>query len=229
VFVSAASDPQPLRRWLDTHTPELAGFADLPIADYRIGSRTETIVAANWKVLVENYAECLHCAIVHPELTTRIPLYRTGHVVDPDRDDGVVDLAPGTTALTDSGTSTNAPLAGIGDRPEYSGAFVLPNVFFDLTPTNLALTAMFPIAPDRTLVVGEYLFDAATVARPDFDPAPEVDFNERIGAQDYTVCEIVQRGVSSRSFVHGGLTEKDRYVAEFETRYLSLRGPIATE
>lgn len=229
VFVSMATNPQPLTGWLDAYSPALADFAHLPVADYRIGAHTRTVVDANWKILVENYAECLHCAIVHPELTTRIPLYRSGYVVDPHREDGAVELAPGTTALTDTGASTNAVLPGVGDPPEYDGVYVFPNVFFDLTPTNLALTALFPLAPDRTLVIGEYLFDAGSVARPDFDPAPEVDFNERIGAQDYAVCEMVQRGVSSPSFVGGRLTAKDRFVAEFDAHYLDARGALGTD
>ncbi len=187
----------------------------MPVADYRIGARTEAIVDANWKILVENYNECLHCAVVHPELVDVIPIYRTGHVVDPDRDDEIVDLKPGASALTLDGRTSLSPLPGISTAAEYSGLAFFPNVEFDLTPTTLALTSLFPIAPDRTLVVAEYLFAADDVARPGFDPSPEVDMNELVGRQDFAVCEMVQRGVSSPSFAGGGLTRKDAYVTEF--------------
>lgn len=229
VFVSLADSPPPLGDWLRAHTPTLGEFADLPVVEYRIGARTEATVAANWKIIVENYAECLHCAVVHPELTEIIPLYRSGNVVDPERSDDVVDFAPGATAFTVTGTSTLATLPGYHGGAEYGGTAIFPNAFFDLTPTVLSLTALFPIAADRTLVVGEYLFAAAEVEAAGFDPSAEVELNELVGAQDYAVCEMVQRGVSSAAFETGVLTHKDRYVTEFVDRYLDIRGAGATD
>jgi Rieske 2Fe-2S family protein len=228
VFVSVATDPPALAGWIADHTPQATDFDHVPIADYRLGARTETVVAANWKILVENYNECLHCAVVHPELVDVIPVYRTGNVIDPDRDDDIVDLRAGARALTIDGASSLSPLPGIADAAVYSGVALFPNLELDLTPTNLALTSLFPIAPDKTLVVAEYLFAAADTDRPDFDPSAEVDFNELVGAQDFAVCEMVQRGVSSRAFAGGGLTEKDAYVIEFTQRYLDIRGDLDT-
>ena len=227
IFVSIAAAPPALADWIAEHSPSLLKFAELPVAEYRIGSRSETVVQANWKIIIENYSECLHCAVVHPELTNVIPLYHTGHVIDPDREDGAVTLAAGSVALTADGCTSQSVLPGYGDVPEYDGTAVFPNLFFDLGPTSLALTTIFPVGPDRCVVVSEYLFGSADVERPDFDPAPEVDFNELIGAQDYVVCEMVQRGVKSKAFMSGGLTRKDAYVAEFVDRYLDIRGAVA--
>lgn len=226
VFVSLAEHPVPLESWLERATPGFRDFASLPLAEYRIGARTEAVVHANWKILVENYNECLHCAVVHPELVEVIPLYRTGHVVDPDRDDEIVSLRPGARALTADGDSSLSVLPGVDPAAEYSGLAFFPNVELDITPTSVALTALFPAAPDRTVVVAEYLFAAADVDRSDFDPSGEIDLNELVGAQDFTVCEMVQRGVSSRAFAGGGLTAKDVYVHQFTEHYLDMRGPI---
>ena len=224
VFVSVAERPPSLSSWLERWSPGIEDFAGVPVGDYRIGVRTETVVAANWKILVENYNECLHCAVVHPELVDVIPLYRSGHVVDPARDDEIVDLKPGARALTADGRTTLSTLPGVQPAAEYSGLVFFPNLEFDLTPTTIALTALFPVAPDRTVVVAEYLFSAADVERADFDPSPEVDLNELVGSQDFVVCEMVQRGVSSPAFAGGGLTAKDAYVTEFVHRYLDIRG-----
>jgi Rieske 2Fe-2S family protein len=225
VFVSLAARPEPLGDWLARTTPWASSFERLPVAAYRIGARTETIVQANWKIILENYSECLHCAVVHPELTELIPLYRTGNVVHPDDPTAPVAFADGRVAFTRTGQSTLSVLPGVGPCAEYDGVCVFPNLFFDLTPTVLALTATFPMSADRSLVVGEYLFAAADLDRPDFDPTPEVEFNELVGAQDYVVCEMVQRGVASKSFAGGGLTRKDEYVVTFMETYLAARGP----
>lgn len=227
VFVSLAAQPPALTDWLTRWTPGIEVFAGLPVASYRIGARTQTVVQANWKIIIENYAECLHCAVVHPELADLIPLYRSGNVVDPDHPTDPVQFADGRHAFTQSGRTELSVLPGLDGTPEYDGIAVFPNLFFDLTPTVLALTAVFPLAPDRSVVVGEYLFCADDVDRPDFDPSPEVEFNELVGAQDYVVCEMVQRGVASRSFTSGGLTRKDAHVAAFVQRYLDIRGATA--
>lgn len=229
IFVSVAASPPALAEWLGRHTPALSQWADLPVHSYRIGARTEAVVQANWKIIVENYAECLHCAVVHPELAELIPLYKSGNVVHPDDPLAPVEFADGHPAFTRDGQTQLSVLPGLDGAPEYDGAAVFPNVFFDLTPTVLALTAIFPVAPDRSLVVGEYLFHPDDVVRPDFDPTPEVEFNELVGAQDYVVCEMVQRGVASPAFTGGGLTRKDEYVAHFVERYLDIRGPVATD
>ncbi len=229
VFVSVAEQPPTLASWLEQWSPGIDDFDDVPVADYKIGVRTEAVVAANWKILIENYNECLHCAVVHPELVEVIPLYRSGHVVDPARDDDIVDLRPGARALTADGQTTLSALPGIDPAAEYSGLVFFPNLEFDLTPTTIALTTLFPVAADRTVVVAEYLFAAADIDRDDFDPSPEVDLNELVGAQDFAVCEMVQRGVSSRSFAGGGLTAKDAFVTEFVSRYLDIRGSGAKD
>src|SRR5581483_276383 len=41
-----------------------------PYATDRLGlaARHDYVVAANWKVIVENYHECYHCPLIHPEL-----------------------------------------------------------------------------------------------------------------------------------------------------------------
>ena len=57
--------------------------------ELRVGVRIVYEVEANWKIVVENYNECLHCPTVHPELVQVVPLFRFGEVWDEEtRDDG---------------------------------------------------------------------------------------------------------------------------------------------
>ena len=39
--------------------------------------RIEYDVRANWKLVLQNYNECLHCPTIHPELSTKLP-YTSG-------------------------------------------------------------------------------------------------------------------------------------------------------
>jgi Rieske 2Fe-2S family protein len=224
VFVSLAPRPVPLSGWLSEHTPWLAEFEELALDTLVIGARTEAVVRANWKIILENYEECLHCSVVHPELVDLIPVYRTGNVLDPDREDEGVELADGGNSFTLDGTSTLSLLPGM--RPEhanlYRGAGVFPNVMLDITGTSASLTALFPVDAATTVVVAEYLFNRDDAASPDFDPSAIIEFNELVGTQDFDVCERVQRGVASASFTSGRLTEKDKLVADFVAQYRTI-------
>ena len=73
--------PRPRRRRaLDRQRGAAAGAT---LANYDLGSlvtgRTLTYeVAANWKVVAENYNECYHCGPVHPELCRLVPAFAGG-------------------------------------------------------------------------------------------------------------------------------------------------------
>ncbi len=66
IYVSLADDPPefaPIRKAL---TRCLAPF---DLANTRIAHRETYPVAANWKLLLENYNECYHCTPAHPEFS----------------------------------------------------------------------------------------------------------------------------------------------------------------
>ena len=58
--------------------------SDQAIEAYRIdelavGRRIDYDVAANWKLIIENFMECYHCAPIHPELTSVLPEFAAGY------------------------------------------------------------------------------------------------------------------------------------------------------
>ena len=199
IFVSLSPDVSPLGDWIVESNPALVEFEHLEIADMALVQRTASTAAANWKVVVENYQECLHCPVVHPELVEVIPHYRSGEVIDASRPDGSVEFVNRASSYTHARTGAAAlpPLPGVvaSDEGVYNGASVFPNLLFDLTASGLVLTALFPVGPDRTDIVGEYLFAPEVAESPEYDPTDEIAFNELIGAQDIDVCE---RSAASR-------------------------------
>ena len=87
---------------------------------------------ANWKIVLENYNECLHCPTIHPELVAVVPAYKKGDIFESGRQDGGVSLADGRTAIVDD-PRLRLPLlpgfkgAGEGDPESYYGADGLPH------------------------------------------------------------------------------------------------------
>ena len=228
LFVSLADDPPALRDWMADQNDHLLSFERLELGRLRLGARTVSEAMANWKILIENYAECLHCPQVHPELAALIPLHGRGDVIDRERHDGGAWLAEGANSFSADGT---APLPVIStmtsdDARSYLSAFVYPNMFLDITGTSVIATRLVPKAVDRTEIEVEYLFDAEAVADDDFDPSAVVDFSEMVLVQDNEVCERTQRGVSSQSFDRGLFAARDSLCWEFTQQYLADRGPF---
>src|SRR6185503_4168768 len=52
-------------------------FARYNLPALRTVRRIEYDVQANWKLILQNYNECLHCPTIHPELSTKLP-YTSG-------------------------------------------------------------------------------------------------------------------------------------------------------
>ena len=130
VFVNLSDDdPRTLLEQLAIEPDEPLSYDRYAIGELRIGHRQVYEIAANWKIVHDNFNECLHCPSVHPELVTIVPMYRKGMVVDHERPDLGATLADGVETFTLSGTSTLPVLPGITedlDRRTYWGVLGVP-------------------------------------------------------------------------------------------------------
>jgi Rieske 2Fe-2S family protein len=174
-------------------------------------------VAANWKVVAENYNECYHCAGVHPELCEVVPAFKEKGGAGLDWDHGIPHR-DGAFTFTKNGTTTRPPFAGLSEEEKvrHKGELVYPNLFLSLSPDHVAAFRLTPEAPDRTRVVCDFLFDPAEMAKPGFDPSDAVDFWDLINRQDWAICGEVQRGMTSRVHRFG-------YYAPMEDQSLDIR------
>jgi len=173
------------------------------LADLVVGATFTYQVAANYKVLLENYNECYHCGPVHPELCRLVPSFAGGGD-DLDWDAGIPHR-DGAWTFTTTGTTTRAPLPGLDDdeRTRHKGDLVYPNLMISASADHVAAFVLRPQAPDRTTVECSLLFAADEATRPGFDPSDAGELWDLVNRQDWAVCESVQRGMTSRSYRHG--------------------------
>ena len=171
-----------------------------PLAELRRGVTFTYDVAANWKVLAENYNECYHCGPVHPELCELIPAFRRGggglewEAGIPHRD--------GAWTLTTTGTSARAPFPDLDDaeRTRHKGELVYPNLLLSLAAEHVVASTLRPHGPARTTVVCDLLFHPDEIASDRFDPSDAAELWDLVNRQDWAICESVQRGMSSRAW-----------------------------
>ncbi len=201
VFVHLTpAQAQPLEHAVARAGTTLANYG---LADLAVGATLTYDVAANYKVILENYNECYHCGPVHPELCRLVPAFAGGGT-GLDWDNGIPHRE-GAWTFTMTGTTTRAPLPGLDEheRTRHKGDLVYPNLMVSASADHVAAFVLLPQATDRTRVVCSLLFAAGEVAAPAFDPSDAGDLWDLVNKQDWAICESVQRGMSSRAYRHG--------------------------
>jgi phenylpropionate dioxygenase-like ring-hydroxylating dioxygenase large terminal subunit len=174
-----------------------------PLDSLVVGSRLTYTVAANWKVLAENYNECYHCGPVHPELTRLVPAFGGGGQ-NLEWEDGIPHRE-GAWTFTLSGTSDRTPFPDLDDheRVRHKGELIYPNLLLSLSADHVAAFVLRPVSVDRTEVVCDLLFAPDEIAKEGFDPSDAVELWDLTNRQDWAVCESVQRGMTSRYYTGG--------------------------
>jgi Rieske 2Fe-2S family protein len=219
VFVDASGEAGPL-------ADHLAG-ADELVSPYeperlRVAGHHDYVVAANWKILTENYQECYHCSMIHPELCSVSPPKSGANY---DRADagawvgGWMELRDGAETMSISGRSGGTPLRGIDADGRRVVLYVVlfPNVLLSLHPDYVMTHLLTPLGPDRTRIRCSWSFSPEDLARPGFDPAYAVDFWDITNRQDWSACESVQRGMAAETTVPGPLSSDEDGVYHYVT------------
>jgi Rieske 2Fe-2S family protein len=188
-----------------------------PLAELRTARSLRYEVAANWKVMLENYNECYHCAGVHPELCRIVPAFKRQGGAELDWERGIPHRE-GAWTFTADGTSVRLPFATLDDdeKVRHKGELIYPNFMLSLAADHVAAFSLWPHGPAETTIVCDFLFHPDEIAKPDFDPSDVVDFWDLVNRQDWSICENVQAGMRSRAFDRG-------YYAPMEDASLDIR------
>jgi Rieske 2Fe-2S family protein len=189
-----------------------------------LGHRRVYDVAANWKLIVENFMECYHCATIHPELTRLVPQFARGQSAQSSAGCGV-EFGRDVAGFTVDGAAGFAALPGIAADQErrYFAITVKPTVFLNLAPDHVVIHRMFPRAPDRTVVECDWLYGADVVASENLSRS--VELFDRINEQDFAACQRTQPAMSSRAYRAGGvLVPVEHHIAEFHRWVVSRIG-----
>jgi phenylpropionate dioxygenase-like ring-hydroxylating dioxygenase large terminal subunit len=177
-----------------------------------VGARRTYGVAANWKIIVENYHECYHCPLIHPELCRVSPPSSGVNWNLPGAwVGGSMDLREDAETMSLSGRSAGKPLPGVDPR-RVQYAAVFPNLLISAHPDYILTHRLTPLAPDRTTIECCWLFPPGVT-----DPSYAVDFWDVTNREDWAACESVQRGVSNPHFRPGPLAEREDAVYQWVT------------
>jgi Rieske 2Fe-2S family protein len=224
VFISLADNPPPLA----AHLRDLPSrFAPWQMQDLRMAHRVEYDVAANWKLIVQNYNECLHCPIIHPLLNQMHHYLGAANVPSTEGYcGGAMGFKADVETLSIDGRRRRAILPGLGpeERALVNYFAIYPNMLLTLHPDYMLTVTIWPQAPDRTHLVSEWHFHPDEIARPGFVFRDAVDFWDVTNREDWAISERSQQGISSRGYTPGPYSQRETQLWEFDRFVLSRVG-----
>jgi len=194
-------------------------FRPWRMEELRLAHRVGYEVKANWKLIVQNYNECLHCPVLHP-LLNRMHHYLGADNApsEPTYCGGTMGFKAGVETLSVDGKRRRRYLPGLGEaeRALVSYFSIYPNLLLTLHPDYMVTVTLWPRAPDRTELVCEWHFHPDEIARPDFVSQDAIDFWDTTNREDWHISELAQAGIASRAYRPGPYSNRERLLWDFD-------------
>ena len=223
VFVNVSRDPQPFAEWF---APLIGRLARYELASLKVGHSVTYEVKSNWKLVFQNYSECLHCPMIHPELSTMMP-YTSGanDLIEGPFLGGYMEL--NHESATVSGKACGRLVSAALPQDDRKRAYyytVMPNLLLSIHPDYVNYYLITPLSVDRTLVESEWMFSPANEGNAAFNPKEAVEFWDITNRQDWAICEQSQLGIQSSRYEPGPYSPRESMPAAWDREYLRLMG-----
>ncbi|TCJ19965.1 aromatic ring-hydroxylating dioxygenase subunit alpha [Rubrobacter taiwanensis] len=208
VFVNLDTEAEPLAKQLGDLPERLSGHR---LDEWRVVREKGYHVAANYKLVGENFLEYYHLPWVHPELV------KVSRMEDHYRWQG-----PGmysgfcTTPISQNseagGWQGLPPLSSLSEEDAVSARFALlfPNTAISVLPNHAFVIVAKPVGPDQTLEKTVILSHPESLEDPDAEEKLNqlMRFWDLVNLQDIEIVERVQEGISNPAYRGGRMCYK---------------------
>ena len=152
IFVNADLEADSLGETVGV-MPETIAETGIDLDSLEFHHRGEYVIEANWKIAVENYLECYHCAAAHPSLAKAIDVSPDAYGLE-IRDRLATQIGP---ARNGGGGVYDA--AGEVERGQFH--FLFPSTVVNVMPgrPNLSIGPIVPRSPERTYRFLDYFVE----------------------------------------------------------------------
>ena len=216
IFINLATHHGPLRDQLQD-LPER--FAAWRMADLRLGRRIVYDVKANWKLIVLNFNECLHCPNLHPALN-KLHHYLGAENVAPTACycGGSMGFRDDVETMSVDGRRRRDYLPELNEsqRQEVAYYSIYPNLLLSLHPDYVMTHTLWPRAHDRSEIICEWHFHPTELARSDSQIDDAIEFWDATNREDWWISEQSQAGIQSRAYEPGPYSEREALLWSFD-------------
>jgi choline monooxygenase len=203
LFVSLATDPAPLATQLGD-LPQR--FADYRLAEWLPQRRRTYDVAANYKLIGENFMEYYHLPWVHPELNKVSKFSDHYRWQGPGLYTGMC-TTPVSRNTDAGGWDGLPPLSSLGPRDADAGRFVwmFPGTALVVLPNHAFVLFTRPVAAGRTVESAVLLAHPESLDDPGAEEGLEQleKFWDLVNRQDLEIVERVQDGIANPAYRGG--------------------------
>jgi glycine betaine catabolism A len=222
--VNVADEPEPFDA---AFAPMIGRLERYALSGLQVGHRIQYDVKSNWKLVFQNYSECLHCPMIHPELAVVLP-YQSGanDLTAGPFLGGYMEIREPNESATMSGRACGRIVSTALLADEYKQrAFyytLMPNMLLSLHPDYVNYYILHPVAPDRTIVESEWMFHPDTLSDKASNIQDAIDFWDVTNRQDWHIVEESQIGISSRRYTPGPYSPRESMPAAWDREYQRL-------
>ncbi|MFB6803250.1 aromatic ring-hydroxylating dioxygenase subunit alpha [Peribacillus butanolivorans] len=165
---------------------------------------TQRVIDANWKAVVDNYLECDHCTIAHPEFSKTFDM-KNYHI---DLHD---NFSCQYSKLTNK---TNE------DQEEHANFYwVWPNLMVSIYPGeagNMTTSQILPLTPDKSLAIYSYYFKSDEINE---EQKELIRFVDQVRKEDFDLVELLQKGFHTNAFKYGVYSPTEYAIKFFHGLY----------
>ena len=210
----------------------LSRFDDWELEDLVSAHQITYDLQANWKVVFQNYSECYHCSLVHPQLNPVTSVKTSSN----DFEEGpflggpmILSDAYDTVSMGGALCGDLLPRLSEEDRNRVYFYTIFPSLFISPHPDYVLTHRIERQSSDSTRIVCDWLFPQDVIDRPRFDPTKAVEFWDLTNRQDWHVCELTHQGVRSKAYRPGHYSNLESIVAAWDRHYLQVMGVETAE
>jgi Rieske 2Fe-2S family protein len=225
LFANLAPAPAPFE---DTWSVMRGRLSRFGLDRLAVGHRVRYDVRANWKLVFQNYSECLHCPTIHPKLATVLP-YQSGanDLIEGPFLGGYMEIRSPNQSATMTGRAAGRVVSDdLSEEDRHRGYYytLMPNLLLSLHPDYVNYYLVHPVAVDRTVVESEWLFHPDTLADGGANIEDAVEFWDLTNRQDWDIVERSQLGIASSRYRPGPYSPRESIPAAWDREYLRQMG-----
>jgi Rieske 2Fe-2S family protein len=222
LFVNLDSLAQPFER---VFAPLVLRLDRFGLGKLVVERRVVYDVHSNWKLIFQNYSECLHCPTIHPELACKVP-YQSGanDLIEGPFLGGYMEITDGNESVTASGRRAARLIADLDQDDLERGYYytAIPNLLLTVLPDYVISYQIWPQSAERTVIESEWLFHPEAAAEPGFNPDDAISIWDITNRQDWHITEQALAGIKSRRYTPGPYSPRESLPAAWDRAYLEL-------
>jgi glycine betaine catabolism A len=243
IFISLSENPPDFAPVIRDFKPFLDPYK---VDKAKVAFRKSYELKTNWKLVAENFRECYHCGIAHPEYCSvvvganltesseavnserRIAWQQKGLTIDTINFENDsfhfairYPLRPGFESYSLDGKPVAKPM---GDHKDFDagvlGMVLIPGFWMDAVSDYMWFMRVTALAPGKTVIDLTWLVDESAVEGIDYSVERLTEFWKITGEQDWRLCENNFKGIECSRYQSGPYAPVEDEVAKFISWYL---------